>query len=364
MASPDVLQKDCGADDNVPGHLHVKDAPSPFDKPSADVILRTIDHVDFRARQGILMEASSVFEGMFSLPVDLNGSRKRKERSSDDEYRDGVPVVSVSETSRTLNHLLRFCYPMENPHVETAEEVCEVLEASRKYLMDQAEQDISAHFLAFAKKQPLVLYALAARHGWKEEMRIAAKESLRMHFVPGTFVPEMESITGGQYMRLQVYHQNCAIAADSAVWKNYNTCEVMSTMKERIWFQCRRPKPPTILAGLPPLPSLPSMSLWYADEHSGTPQQLRMVQWMSDFLREIKSELRKCPHADTVRSSLFVSKCIRDGIKHCSECAPRVPGDVQALVEALATHVEKAVADVSTSVRVAVSFCLTLLTSL
>lgn len=48
----------------------VHNADPPFDKASADCILRSADqaHVDFRVYRLVLSLASSVFESMFSLP--------------------------------------------------------------------------------------------------------------------------------------------------------------------------------------------------------------------------------------------------------------------------------------------------------
>ena len=38
--------------------VHPTDAAAPFNKSSANLILRSTDHVDFRVREGILVEAS------------------------------------------------------------------------------------------------------------------------------------------------------------------------------------------------------------------------------------------------------------------------------------------------------------------
>ena len=53
-------------------------AASPFDKPSADVILRTSDFVDFYVHKVVLSLASAFFEDMF--------------QSRNLQYRQSLPV--------------------------------------------------------------------------------------------------------------------------------------------------------------------------------------------------------------------------------------------------------------------------------
>ena len=48
--------------------VDVVDASSPFDRPDADVILRSCDHVDFRFHKSLLSLASPFFCNMFALP--------------------------------------------------------------------------------------------------------------------------------------------------------------------------------------------------------------------------------------------------------------------------------------------------------
>lgn len=94
----------------------------PFIRDSADVILRSSERDDFRVHKLILSEASNVFEGMFSLPQSSDTSDRQTpgstsvsgERVSEDQQR---AVVDMPESSRTLDLLLRYCYPMSRPEL-------------------------------------------------------------------------------------------------------------------------------------------------------------------------------------------------------------------------------------------------------
>lgn len=151
-----------------------KYASEPFNNPRANLILRSADGVHFRVRDGILAEASAFFQDMLSLP---NGPRPLT-GSEEQEYYDGIPVIPVSESLKTLDNLLRFCYPVENPVMDDPGDICDVLEASRKYIMGYIERLIMDQFDKPVGVQPLQLYAHVVRRTWNEEIKKAALASL------------------------------------------------------------------------------------------------------------------------------------------------------------------------------------------
>ena len=72
----------------------------PFNKPTADVILRSSDDVDFRVHKVILAEASPVFEGMFSIPQPP--AETPPMAPSDTPPVNGLAVVPFAETGAAL----------------------------------------------------------------------------------------------------------------------------------------------------------------------------------------------------------------------------------------------------------------------
>ncbi|KAI6149875.1 hypothetical protein BKA82DRAFT_390182 [Pisolithus tinctorius] len=70
-------------------------ASSPFDHVKAVVILRSSNGVDFRVFKLFLTLASPLFETLFDLPQPSEGT------NTDMEIRDGLPVIPVSEDSKT-----------------------------------------------------------------------------------------------------------------------------------------------------------------------------------------------------------------------------------------------------------------------
>ena len=106
----------------------------PFDNPAADIILRSSDGVNFHVHSIILAEASPVFADMLSIPQPANTMSRIKSKG----VSEGKPIVNLSEESQTLDRLLRLCYPVRDPVLDTLSDVYPVLSAAMKYEMDAA----------------------------------------------------------------------------------------------------------------------------------------------------------------------------------------------------------------------------------
>lgn len=143
-------------------------ASAPFDNAStADIIFRTSDHVHFYAHRIILSIASPFFEGMFSIsqPPISGGCQVTI---------DGTPVVEVPEESSTMDCVLRYCYPVRDPIVESLGLLDRVLSAAIKYALDQAIFLATEALRTYVSRSPLFVYAISCRHGLVEEAKLAA----------------------------------------------------------------------------------------------------------------------------------------------------------------------------------------------
>lgn len=183
-------------------------ATEPFDKRcGADVIFRTTDNVDFYLHKAILSLASTYFEGLFTLPpvTDNAGSATS----------DELPVVDVSEDSRTLDCLLRYCYPVEDPEMTDLKVLDSVLSAAIKYEFDVTLKLIVRALRGFVDTHTLHVYAMSCRHGCEDEARLAAEtwkksrtswpdmlETFSETRAALCYIPEMASLPAGAYFRL------------------------------------------------------------------------------------------------------------------------------------------------------------------
>ncbi|KAI0765980.1 hypothetical protein BC629DRAFT_1270015, partial [Irpex lacteus] len=189
----------------------LKWAPAPFDKPTADVILQSSDNVHFRVRKGILAEASSVFDELFTHATPaLNASLR-----CGDEMIDGVPVITMTETSSVLTFILHLSYPpSEVQHtLDNMDDALGAMTASHKYMMPYAEK-VAAKQLALvvAKDDAIRVYAVACKRGMPEVMEIAARIWLDQPSVHES-IAELADISAMDYHNLLKYREACSVAA-------------------------------------------------------------------------------------------------------------------------------------------------------
>ncbi|KIL69185.1 hypothetical protein M378DRAFT_119069, partial [Amanita muscaria Koide BX008] len=101
----------------------------------ADIILRSSDNVDLYVIGAFLRHVSPVFKNMFALSGSDNNEKK-----------DNLPVVPVSEDSGTLRLLLDIIYPYEEePRLSSPVIAWKVSKAARKYLMNIIESKLKRH---------------------------------------------------------------------------------------------------------------------------------------------------------------------------------------------------------------------------
>ncbi|KAF8119648.1 hypothetical protein EV363DRAFT_1381214 [Boletus edulis] len=181
-------------------------AAAPFDHGKADIILRSSDNIDFRVIKLFLSLASSSLETLLHIP-------QSTEASNDREIKDGLAVIRMQENNKTLDTLLRFCYPCtlaEDPKLKVAEDLVEVLEASRKYSLDTIERKVhralSNH--ETLKAEPLRCFAIARRGRAHKETLLAAKYKLTQPLIPSWF-QGIGLITATDLLALLTYHQKC-----------------------------------------------------------------------------------------------------------------------------------------------------------
>lgn len=201
-------------------------ASPPFNKQTADIVLRSVDGVDFRVHKAILAEATPVFEAMFGLPQPPTESF---------EAVDGVPILHFTEPSRTLDLLLRIIYPIPDPAFADPEDAGLVFEAARKYDMEEAMSITQKSLLAFADADPFVVYAIAYCLRLREVTCAAAKATLRFSAPPGTETPAvLWRLPAAPYHALLVYRSRAdefarRFAAEAAFWLEQEDPRILLT---------------------------------------------------------------------------------------------------------------------------------------
>ncbi|KAG2134091.1 hypothetical protein DEU56DRAFT_411682 [Suillus clintonianus] len=305
-------------------------ASAPFDHAQADVILRSADGVEFRVFKLFLSLASPLFETLFGLPQAPDGA-------TDQEMKDGLAVIAMSEDSKTLDSFLRFCYPStlaEDPSLENLEDILSILAAARKYSLDLIERKV-CQALANPKvleTEPIRCFAIAQNARLKHETITAARHTLRHPLVPAQF-PEIGLITASELLALLTYHKNCGIAVQPLTkdlkwltdhYVNQNACRWLLGPYYNGTCSCGQVTDN-------------KFSLW----------GIQTVTWWATYMQELSELLMDRPSGDTVRTA--TDKTIQKvRSKNCGACSSSVKANMTEFSDLLALKVDEAVAPVCT----------------
>ena len=305
-------------------------AATPFDHPKGDIILRSSDNIDFRVFKLFLSLASPFFETLFDIPQPF-------QESEDQGIKDGLVVVPVTEDSKTLDALLRFCYPCtlaDDPKLEVLKDAMDVLEAARKYSLDaiekKARQAISNPKILEA--EPLRCFAIAHRGHLQEETLLAARYTLTQPLVPSWF-QEIELITAADLLSLLTYHRQCgdavyALRLDlSWITSHYGssaTCSWLCGYDDNYSRNCGCSRPAPVRYKL---------------------FDMKSPQWWVNFMDETFTALRDKPCKATVQASSekAVQKVKAGG---CHICAPKITDGMRDLVDLFVRKIEETVSQV------------------
>ncbi|KAG6334362.1 hypothetical protein ID866_4723 [Astraeus odoratus] len=283
------------------------DAGAPFNGSNADVILRTVDNVDFRFYKLLLSLASPFFANMFALP------QPSPTDSSADETKYGLPIIPVSEKSAIMRKLLSFCSPVYDtdvPALENLDIVMSVLDAVDKYDMKRVGKFIVNMISAprFLEKEPMRVFAIACRYRAEEESTIACRYMLRFAVWELAHVAELDFISGSDYQRLVRYHASCGEAM---------------TQLMRLWSSY-------------PLPPL--------DCKFCRKQGISRLS-VKEYQDSVIEALRIRPCTETLLRREWIDAMVRKA-GSCQNCRERAPRKLAEYVKELATPVEHIISDI------------------
>ncbi|KAI0070672.1 hypothetical protein K474DRAFT_744256 [Panus rudis PR-1116 ss-1] len=208
--------------DPTPSHEPPQEieAGPPFDDPTGDIILRSVDRVKFRVHKVILRHASTTFNSIFhSATADC------VDPAHEDLSKPALPIIDVPETAGVLKGLLHCCYPLnpQPPIYTTLGEIIPMLEAASKYEMKGVLLLLEISLWRLHKISPISTYAVGCQFGFSELCKNAAMwDRARVVKRTGSFPAvgitwsatlehllygpkRMQSISAGSYLRLIHY---------------------------------------------------------------------------------------------------------------------------------------------------------------
>ncbi|KAG6330583.1 hypothetical protein ID866_8507 [Astraeus odoratus] len=225
----------------------------------------------------------------------------------------------MSEDSKTLDALLRFCYPCtlaEDPALHDFRDIHSVLQAAKKYSLDAIEKRVCRALMdtEVLEKDSLRCFAVTCHARLRDESVIAARHTLREPLIPAWF-EEIDLLTSSDLLGLLAYHQRCA-------------SDVKVLQSDLSWISDHYEHWVSIpwMFGMAPgggrcgCPVSPSSKYTLVGYNS--------VKWFEDFMDTTFLALRDRPCAETIQSNL--EKAVQTSRqRNCYYCSPLLSGGMQ-----------------------------------
>ena len=166
----------------------------PYDLKDADIILRTPLSNGFRVHRAVLSSVSSVLETLtenVQEPDDLDGAT--------------LPEVDVDKAPEDLDLLIRLVYPNIIPSkfedFNTLEKAFAIL---KEYKIEGVQELLKPILVSqrFLSSDPIRVYAIACRFGFKEELMVAAPLAAAKDFTADIRGEDLRSMSAVDYHRL------------------------------------------------------------------------------------------------------------------------------------------------------------------
>jgi len=175
-----------------------------FDRPGADIILRSQNSSLFRVPKIYLIDSSPIFSEIIQRTLDYPG---------DANPHASLPVVQLSERGEIIYSLLTFIFPVTQLVPSTPEGIMELLSVAQKYQMGPALTHIRGFIalrnpLSTRLDTALRIYDLAQKYGLRPEaLQTARVILLRQSMTIEDLDDKLDIMSGASLYELWKYSE-------------------------------------------------------------------------------------------------------------------------------------------------------------
>jgi len=169
-----------------------------YDFDDADIIIRTPRSKGFRVHRSILSVASPVLRDLVTEVPKL---------SSEDEDKGALPEIDVEDSPEDMDLFLRLIYPVVMPpKFEDFDSLSRAFTILQKYQVEGVQELLKPILTSspFLTSDPIRVYAMACRLGFREEAEIAAPLAVTGDFTTTIRAEDLRRMSGVDYHRLVV----------------------------------------------------------------------------------------------------------------------------------------------------------------
>ena len=292
------------------------------------VILKSSDNAYLRASRALLSLASPILKDMIALPAE--------------ELKDDLPVIQLTEHSRTLEHLISICGQkwIKDPIIPSISQFGEVMTAAKAYRMDGAMQIIERLLVdsPLLKQEVLGCFALGKYFGLQQLAQAAAEHTLSLPLFSRPSCSELDRITSGDYVRLQAFYTACQAAFRARVegraippsrFKGQKGNFPWMTRDSFVWLTCTSCPPAT------------GRQVKTSSGKTYTPRQ-----WWCNYLDRISLKFSQSPSLEICSQPENISYAIN--LTHsCAVCREALVQDVQDFNKMLLMELNRIISEVS-----------------
>ncbi|KAI9061282.1 hypothetical protein FKP32DRAFT_1594627 [Trametes sanguinea] len=297
-------------------------AADPFYSKDANVILRTVDDVEFRVHKYLIKLAAPALAALISLaPYQTSSSSSRTQRR----------LLNLPQTSDVLDTFLRFVYPVEEPSLGL-DDIAALLELANRYSASGVIARMRTHLLLpeHLETDPTTVYALASYAGLKHVARTAARRTLA-HPTPAQLAG-VRLLQGTALVQLLQYRKSCTRAA-----------EAVTRAKDAVpsWIQMRWRKF-CFLSECGTCTGERKRLAWNKALHGCVSVSYYWVEYMGGVSMALRDRL----DPSIARDPALVLPAVEAGLKCCARCAAKIVWDMEEFSRILEEVLDEAISSV------------------